>query len=183
MEWRCRIITPPTAARIRHRRSPTGTSTSLASAVFDLLGTSGSGVRIHGRPSKLRAQQRMPSQSGKRTLPSAELRRAPRPPEGWPPDALPGKLIADKSPHGQRRRSLCAWETVHKTAEIQPTASGANLSCHSFGPGLNLVVARQGNVYRAQDIYAFQTLPDRSCVPNIAFRVSTMQWAQSARSW
>src|SRR6266487_7071153 len=135
MEWRCRIIMPPTAIRTRHRRSPTGTWTSPASAVFDLLGTSGSGARIHDRPSKLRAQQRTPCQNGKRTLPSAELRRAPRPPEGSPPDALQGKLVAGMSPHVQRRRLLPVWETAYKTAEIHPTVSGANLSWHSFGPG------------------------------------------------
>src|SRR6266576_5475924 len=135
MEWQCCIIISPTAIRTRHRRPSTGTSTSLASAVFDLLGTSGSGVQIHDRPSKLRVQQRTPSQNGKRTLPSAELRRAPRPPEGSPPDALQGKLVAGKSPHGQRRRLLPGWETAYKTAEIHPTVSGANLSCHSFGPG------------------------------------------------
>src|SRR6266542_915554 len=106
MEWRCRIITPPTAVRIRRRRSSTGTSTSLASAVFDLLGTSGSGVRIHDRPSKLRVL---------------------RWPEGWPPGALRGQLVAGKSPHGHRRRSLHAWETVHKSGETRPTASRANV--------------------------------------------------------
>src|SRR6266568_6545179 len=132
MEWQCRITTPPTAIRTRHRRSSTGTSTFLASAVFDLLETSGSGVRIHERPSKLRAQQRRPSQNGKRTLPSAELRQAARSPEGWLPGALHGKLIAGKSPHVQRRRSRRAWETAHKTAEIQSTASGANLLCRSL---------------------------------------------------
>src|SRR6266566_7794411 len=127
MEWQCCIIISPTAIRTRHRRPSTGTSTSLASAVFDLLGTSGSGVRIHDRPSKLRAQQRTPSQNGKRTLPSAELRRAARSPEGWPPGALHGELIAGKSPHGLRPGSLRAWGTFHTTVRIHATASAANL--------------------------------------------------------
>src|SRR6266487_5393737 len=133
MEWRCRIVRPPTAVRTRHRRSSTDTWTSPASAVFDLLGTSGSGVRIHGRPSKFQARLHTPSQNGKRTRRSAELRRAQRSLEEWLPDALQGKLIAGKSPHVQRRRSLRGWETAHKTAEIQSTASGAILSCYSFG--------------------------------------------------
>jgi hypothetical protein len=113
------------------------------------LGTSGSGARIHDRPSKLRAQQRTPSENGKRTLPSGELRRAPRSPERWPPGALRGKLVAGKSLHGQRRRSLRAWETVHKTAEIHSTASGANLSCRSFAPRPQLRVVWQGDVCHA----------------------------------
>src|SRR5437762_8340445 len=137
MDWQSRIITPLSAVRTRHRRSPTGTWISPASTVFDLWGRSGSGVRIHDRPSKLRAQQRTPFQNGKRTLLSAELRRAPRLPEGWPLDALQDKLVAGRSPHGQRHRSLRVLETVHKTAEIQPIASGANLSCHSFHRGVN----------------------------------------------
>src|SRR5512133_2739501 len=82
------------------------TLTFPASAVFDLLGMSGSGVRIHDRPSKFQARLHTPSQNGKRILPSAELRRAQRLPEEWPPDALQGKLVAGKSPHVQRRRSL-----------------------------------------------------------------------------
>src|SRR6266567_5752988 len=128
MEWQCRITIAPTVIRTRRRRPSTGTSTSLTSAVFGLLETSGSGVRIHDRPSKLRAQQRTPYQNGKRRLPSVELRRAARSPEGWPPGALRGNLAAGKSPHVQRCRSLRGWETAHKTAEIQSTAIRANLS-------------------------------------------------------
>src|SRR6266542_1083042 len=71
MEWQCRITTPPTAIRTRYRRSSTGTLTFLASAVFDLLGRSGSVARTRDRPSKLRAEQRTPSPNDKRTLLSA----------------------------------------------------------------------------------------------------------------
>src|SRR6266550_2013459 len=158
MEWRCRVITLPTAIRIRHRRSSTGTRTAPASAVFDLLGTSGSGARIHDRPSKLRAQQSTPSQNGERTLPSAELRRARHQSEGWPPGALHGNLVAGKSPRVQRPRSLRAWETAHMTAEIQSTATGANLSCHSFGPKLNLAASDKATLPRARYL----------CFPNLA---------------
>src|SRR6266498_2022422 len=127
MEWQCRITTPPTAIRTRYRRSSTGTLTFLASAVFDLLGRSGSVARTRDRPSKLRAEQRTPSPNDKRTLLSAGPLRVLRWPEGWPPGALRGQLVAGKSPHGHRRRSLHAWETVHKSGETRPTASRANV--------------------------------------------------------
>ena len=39
----------------------------------------------------------------------------------------------------------------------------------------NLAANWQGTRLPARDIYAFHTLPGRTCVPDIAFRVSTMQ--------
>jgi len=71
---------------------------------------------------------------------------------------------------------------------IQSTASGANLSCRSFWSEsdrslkFNLAANCQGTRLPARDIYAFHTVPGRTCVPDIAFRVSTMQCAPNQQA-
>ena len=64
----------------------------------------------------------------------------------------------------------------------KPQKSSPQQAVRIWSFKFNLAARWQGTGLPARCIYAFQTLPGRTFVPDIAFRVSTMQCAQSASS-